>query len=533
MSSERVPQFAVIAKQHPQGFRRAVERIWRAEPRVYPLGIAPCGDPIRASRPLLGVSTSLVVHVGLVLLLVRIPYLVRIFLGTKATRPESHANQTVYVFRPLEPTQYFPTLHPAGPGGRPGQGSQKPQLPPIGNDAADPRGLIISAPVNPDNTRQTIVQPDSPPELRIPTELKLPNVIAGNVLPPPPEKPSPTLKIPIVTPTSLPAEPVKNSPPAAEAPALSRNLPPLEVAHLEVPLPAPPAASGATAGQPTANISELGIQAMAGANGKALLSLSVDPGPAASVIELPPGNRFGRFSIGSGAALGSPGGIANGTPGGGGAGSGPGGDMSSGVGSGTSGGGGSGSGIASVHSSGLAGTPGGGSLGPLSAASLVYPVTVVSHPRQPRMLVTSGPAGGGGLSVYGVLRGGKIYTIYLAMPGKHWILQYCESTKPADDQSAAPRSVQVRLDPILVPPSVEEQFDFHRPALPKDKIGEMIVLHGMIREDGSVAELKVLKGLEDLADQAALAAFLRWKFRPALRGGGAVPVEVLVGIPAM
>jgi len=149
------------------------------------------------------------------------------------------------------------------------------------------------------------------------------------------------------------------------------------------------------------------------------------------------------------------------------------------------------------------------------------------------MLVTSGPAGGGGLSVYGVLHGGRIYTIYLPMPGKHWILQYCQSAKSTDDRSGAARNVQVRLDPVLVPPSVEEQFDFHRPALPKDKLAEMIVLHGMIREDGSVAELKVLKGLQDLADQAAMAAFLRWKFRPALLEGGAVAVEVLVGIPAM
>ncbi len=61
----------------------------------------------------------------------------------------------------------------------------------------------------------------------------------------------------------------------------------------------------------------------------------------------------------------------------------------------------------------------------------------------------------------------------------------------------------------------------------------MIVLHGVIREDGSVAELKVLKGLQELADQAAVAAFLRWKFRPALRSGGAVAVEVVVGISAM
>jgi len=93
--------------------------------------------------------------------------------------------------------------------------------------------------------------------------------------------------------------------------------------------------------------------------------------------------------------------------------------------------------------------------------------------------------------------------------------------------------VAIRLDPGLVPPSVEEQFDFHRPALPRKQTDEMIVLHGFIRDDGSVAEVKILKGLEALSDEAAIAAFVRWKFKPALRAGNAVAIEVLVGIPAM
>jgi len=56
-------------------------------------------------------------------------------------------------------------------------------------------------------------------------------------------------------------------------------------------------------------------------------------------------------------------------------------------------------------------------------------------------------------------------------------------------------------------------------------------LQGVIREDGSLGELRVLRGFQAEADQAALAAFSRWKFKPALREGKPVAVDILVGIP--
>jgi outer membrane biosynthesis protein TonB len=59
----------------------------------------------------------------------------------------------------------------------------------------------------------------------------------------------------------------------------------------------------------------------------------------------------------------------------------------------------------------------------------------------------------------------------------------------------------------------------------------MIILRGIIREDGAVSELKILQGLLEAVDQAALAAFGRWKFRPALRADKPIAVEILVGIP--
>ena len=146
------------------------------------------------------------------------------------------------------------------------------------------------------------------------------------------------------------------------------------------------------------------------------------------------------------------------------------------------------------------------------------------------MVVSSGSGGGGGLSIYGVLRGDKIYTVYLSMPGKSWILQYCvRQSAPKADPGA--HTVQVTMAPPLTPPGVIEQFDFHRLGEPPDPSNGMIVLHGILREDGTVSDLKVLQGVEAIRDAAASAAFARWKFKPALRAGAPVALEILVGIP--
>lgn len=137
--------------------------------------------------------------------------------------------------------------------------------------------------------------------------------------------------------------------------------------------------------------------------------------------------------------------------------------------------------------------------------------------------------------MYGVLKGGKIYTIYLPMPGKSWVLQYCahDGSSPAGQSPGRSNGIEIRLDPALVPPSALEQYDFHRPPLTNPTIGgkDMIILQGVIREDGTVGELKVLQSILDLVDQAAMAAFGRWKFSAALRSNKPVAVDVLVGIP--
>ena len=58
----------------------------------------------------------------------------------------------------------------------------------------------------------------------------------------------------------------------------------------------------------------------------------------------------------------------------------------------------------------------------------------------------------------------------------------------------------------------------------------MLVIKGMVREDGAVDNLEVYQGVLKELDDMAVAALSKWKFTPATRGGKSVAVQILVGI---
>lgn len=464
------------------------------------------------------------------------------------SRPADKASQeTSYELKNVKVSLYLPTLRTPGPGGRPGRGTDPSKLPALGSTAFHPQQTIVSNPLRPDNTRQTIIQPNSPPDLIIPYELKLPNVVLGSNLVPAPKlrkrnaenialgRPS---KIPPKTAT--PVAPAAPLPELALAPAPSTN----PLARMTLPTVPPPIGPGAAAGESsTGDAFNASLQWKAG-EGPGLLVVGVEPGPPTDSLSIPAGNRYGDFSISPfGGQPGSPGGVPGGSLDGGSGGVGTGGDGSStGVGSGNSGGGGGNQGAPGMLSiSGGSETSDATMLATNRPATrvvyntslankLVYPVGKLPRIRRGTLTVTTGPTGGGGLRVYGVLQGGKIYSVYLPMPGKNWVLQYCAAS-PALNRAAKSRAVAARLDHGLVPPSPREQFDFHRTPVPPDKTDELIVLHGTIREDGTIGDLRVLRGVDPVADEAALAAFSQWKFDPALRDGKPIPLNILVGVP--
>jgi TonB family protein len=90
------------------------------------------------------------------------------------------------------------------------------------------------------------------------------------------------------------------------------------------------------------------------------------------------------------------------------------------------------------------------------------------------------------------------------------------------------------MESSITPPDPEmpSRFDFKRLPVPIDKARKLIVLKGILKEDGTVGNVEVYQGVLQPMDEAAKAAFSKWKFKPAIRDGKPIAVDFLVGIPA-
>jgi hypothetical protein len=521
----RLRQLRVAARS--SRLSEAWAALWETDPPACPLWLGKAFPWPRSRRPALALSTSFLFHFSVVFFLASIPFSVLLRRYSRPIRgvETRHTRLVVYEFRRLSLPDYLPVVQPSAAGGMAGQGvATRPRVW-SGSTRFDPRITIVSSPPHPDNFRQLIRNVSASWGLKSPTGVRVPDLILGGA--DWTEKPSPKAMAPAPTP-SPPLEPASEPP----APA------PVQQSAQKAASPAGknPSAS-ATRPPNTKAATTVAAKAEKHPGSPKLITLSVDPIRLKDMGSLPLGNREGAFSIGpTRVETGSPGGVAGAPPGVGEGGPGRGGEKSVAAGSGSARGEGLGSSITSPVLSvngraGLLGIPA-GTLSPLAPEALVYPVSAAALKlRVPAVVVSSGPGGGGGLRVYGVLHAEKIYTIFLPMPGRNWVLQYCAQGDPPTAAQPS-RVVEMHQQTLLAPPRALDQFDFHRPPADQAATDATIILHGLIRADGVVENLEVLHGLDPTLNSAALAAFGRWKFAPALRAGNPVAVEILVGIPA-
>lgn len=484
----------------------------------------------------------------------------------------------------------LPVVKPVGPGGKPGTSIQPVRVVLQASTVQHPKYTVVLHPLKPDNNRQAINQKLPPPDLKIQVEQKLPDIVLaeepaaarpqvdmslrpGNIhqainqkLSAPDLKTQVEQKLPDILHADGPAvsrpqvdmslhQPL--APDAAQthsaepAPTVASNAtalafkivptvqqPKLPVSYFSSNSLAAPHSGGSSAGQSGGTGGGTGANSSGDSSG-GIVVISVDPGTFSQLASLAQGNRYGALAIApSKEGLGSPGGSPTGTAAGGSGGPGKGGDAaSSGVGPGHSGGGGGGPegpAKATFSAVGGAGKTGGVDTNKLLGAvlpSTVYAVTFPTKLRRAPLVVSTGPIGGGGLDAYGALHCGKVYTIFLPMPGKSWVLQYCAHQDAAGNAETAKTSV-VQLEVGLVPPSPDQQFDFRRLAVPEKDADKLIVLRGSIDKDGSTHDVRVYQSVLPEMDAEAALAFSNWKFRPATRANLPIGVDVLVGIPA-
>jgi len=110
------------------------------------------------------------------------------------------------------------------------------------------------------------------------------------------------------------------------------------------------------------------------------------------------------------------------------------------------------------------------------------------------------------------------------------VLEYCAHQAGAAKTALAARDA-IQMELGVLPPSVDQQFDFHRLAVPEKDADKLIVLRGLIDKDGSITDVHVYQGVQPEMDAVAALAFSNWKFKPAMRSSLPISVDVLVGIP--
>ena len=443
--------------------------------------------------------------------------------------------------------QDLPALSLPGPAAKPKPPAETPKPVQRGADAYHPRQTILSMPAKVTHPRQTLVQPNAPqapPKILPP----LPNIAEWAAT-----TSLPKLQAPLAPNTSAPRVQHRefSSVAAPEAAKLEKDLGPLNIASPDDPvsqpqMPIEPMSAPITAQKAAVQeiaAPEVGLIDSAGDSSlHRLIALSTTPVPPAPEVSVPEGNLSARLSISpEGTQPGVPGGLEGGDAGGGSpsntvsaAGVGANGNASAG-----NGGGGSTkslpdgvsiSGGANSHSAGGGiAPPGSRTVGGLilnrpSVGVRADPPTPSHHttPRVPGNIDRSLPP-------EKILSDKQVYTLYVNMPNMtsvsgSWVLNFAQ----LDDDASPPYRKKTDLSgPVLlrkVDPKYPQSFvEAH--------VDGEVILYAIIRKDGSVNSIQLVRSLDPQLDTNSMEALARWRFTPATCQGLPVELEAVVHIP--
>jgi TonB family protein len=435
-----------------------------------------------------------------------------------------------------------PTAPPARPR-RPGESEKRLPLPRRGADAYHPRQTIISAPKMPTHPRRTLIQPDgpmAPPKILPP----MPNTVqwanaAGPTKPKLQISREALARLRPKKPAMRPADDV----PVPDVPNQEKALGGLAIASSEIAnarprMPVSPAVVPRTGPRQAGDAGAAPDVRSATGGGDSgvqrLVSISPSPDDGPSNLPAPSGNLAARVSISpEGRQPGTPGGSPTGAP------------STSGAAGGTPGAsrtqpgaGGTGDSGALRDLSISGGNPNANSSSLSSSGSASSPPPPAPAPRvestppppdpEPAPATPSISAMKPGSVPEAIFGPRRIYTLHVNMPNLasvtgSWVLSFVEMGQP--DGAPAP-SIE------LTGPVPLRKVDPRYPNSMIDaRVEGEVVLYAVIRRDGSVDSIQVVRGLEPELDQNAMEALARWKFRPAERRGAPVELEAIVHIP--
>jgi protein TonB len=134
----------------------------------------------------------------------------------------------------------------------------------------------------------------------------------------------------------------------------------------------------------------------------------------------------------------------------------------------------------------------------------------------------------------------RIYTLNVNMPNVNsaagsWILHFAEMNEESGKRTL-PDGTPVLGLPLPItdlqgPVALRKVDPKYPPILASARVQGEVVLYAIIRRDGSVDSIQLVKGVDPTLNQNAIQALAQWRFKPAERRGEAVELEALVYIP--
>ncbi len=135
----------------------------------------------------------------------------------------------------------------------------------------------------------------------------------------------------------------------------------------------------------------------------------------------------------------------------------------------------------------------------------------------------------------------KFYSLSLNMPNLNsaagsWIIRFAalkpdSVTSPAARAAAAGDPSSALLSDLSAPVAMRKVDPAYPLELMKQNVSGTVILYAVIRADGTVGGVRVLRSVDERLDQFASDAIAKWQFQPATKNGDPVDVEATFWIP--
>jgi TonB family protein len=133
----------------------------------------------------------------------------------------------------------------------------------------------------------------------------------------------------------------------------------------------------------------------------------------------------------------------------------------------------------------------------------------------------------------------KFYSLTLNMPNLNsaagsWVIRFAElghGSNNHDSGNHDSNDANTPSEELSQPAAIRKVDPAYPLQLMRQNVGGTVILYAIIRADGTVGDVRVLRGIDERLDRFASQAVAQWQFQPAVKNGKPVGVEATFQIP--